>query len=239
MTKIYLLFATIRPNMFCETYKIWMERLENATAFSSNLKTIVGVNSIDDANITKRVLNEADSVIRVKTNKIGVCYPSYILSSSLKDEKDINDNDIIIFASDDFIPCMNWETYLISKLDGKEGCLNLRDGYQLPDSSNMRDFIISLPIMTYGCLKKLNYIIYNPCYVHMCSDAELYLNVKELGLLIDDRLTDETTFEHYHWVNNKRSPDQNDQKYNMNFAADEALWQKRKLMRVEDRLKIN
>jgi len=35
------------------------------------------------------------------------------------------------------LPPQNWDQYLIDKLKDKEGGLIVRDGYQLPDSSNM------------------------------------------------------------------------------------------------------
>ena len=114
----------------------------------------------------------------------------------------------------------------------------VRDGYQLPDSSNMLHPAITIPIMTYGCLKKLNMIIYNPIYNHMFSDCELYINLKDLDLLFDDRLNDETIFEHHHYAAGKRNPDQADQSYNLKWKDDELTWNKRKVMNVEERIKL-
>jgi hypothetical protein len=112
------------------------------------------------------------------------------------------------------------------------------DGYQLPDSSNMLYPAITIPIMTYGCLKKLNMTIYHPAYNHMFSDCELYMNLKELNLLYDDRLNDETTFEHLHYAAGKRQPDGADQAYNQKWKEDEITWNIRKLLPVEERIKI-
>jgi hypothetical protein len=226
---IHILWATIRPQMFNVVYKMWLERSSN-----KDIITHVAVNSQADANIVKQVLGKNDEVIIVTSDRKGVCYPSYMLSSRLE----ANQNDIVVFASDDFTPPNQWDIYLNSKLNNKQGALFVRDGYQAPDSSNMLHPCITIPIMTYGCLEKLNKVIYHPAYYHMFSDCELYLNLKDLGLLIDNRMTDTTIFEHHHWAGGKRSADQNDQNYNSKWAEDDIMWKKRNLMSVEERLKV-
>jgi hypothetical protein len=112
----------------------------------------------------------------------------------------------------------------------------VRDGYQLPDSSNMLFPAITIPIMTWSCFEKLNKTIYNPVYTHMYSDCELYLNLKELGLLIDDRLNDVTIFEHLHHAAGKRRADQLDVQYHAKWQEDEMTWNSRKNMPVQQRL---
>ena len=215
---IYLLWPTIRPTVFNKVHQIWKERA------SSEFKTIVCCNVSTDI--------KEDIIISDNPGRIGVCYPSYLLTKDLE----CLDSDIIILASDDFVPPINWDTYVMSKLTN-EGCLMVRDGYQLPDSSNMLHPAITIPIMTFGCLKKLNKQIYNIAYNHMFSDCELYLNVKELGLLIDDRMTDTTTFEHHHYAAGKRNADVHDMSYNNKWKDDETTWNKRKNMKLEERLK--
>ena len=149
------------------------------------------------------------------------------------------DDDIVVFASDDFMAPQGWDTYLINKLNSKGDVgLMVRDGYQLPDSSNMLHAAITIPIMTYGCLKKMNMIIYHPAYNHMFSDCELYDNLKDLGLLYDDRINDTTVFEHLHYAAGKRNADQADQAYNAKWSEDEVTWNKRKLLPVEKRIEI-
>jgi hypothetical protein len=93
--------------------------------------------------------------------------------------------------------------------------------------------------MTYGCLKKLNMIIYHPAYNHMFSDTELYDNLKDLNLLYDDRLNDETVFEHLHYAAGKRNADGADQAYNAKWKDDEITWNQRKMMPVEERILVN
>ena len=232
---IHLLWCTIRPGLFKQMHSKWIERAKNA----ENIKTYVAVNWQNQADELKEYIKE-ETLIVVNTDKIGVCYPCYQLSSKLGIEfGNCSNEDIVVFASDDFLPPQYWDIYLSEKLSGVgEKCLMVRDGYQLPDSSNMLHPVITIPIMTYGCLRRLNGIIYHPAYNHMFSDGELYLNLKEMGLLYDDRLNDTTVFEHYHYAAGKRSADQADKAYNMKWKDDELTWSKRKLMPIEERLKV-
>ncbi len=226
---IHILWCTLRPQQFKQMHSVWMQRAKNR----DNIITHVGVNWTKDVESISPYLNNRDSCIVTETNgQIGVCLPSYLLSSSF----DYNDNDIIIFASDDFMAPQDWDEYLINKLHEKQGGLFVRDGYQLPDSSNMQHPAITIPIMTGGCLNSLNKIIYHPAYNHMYSDCELYLNLKELNLLIDDRIVDNTTFEHHHYAAGKRNSDNADKAYNLKWREDELTWNKRKSMSVEKRI---
>jgi hypothetical protein len=71
----------------------------------------------------------------------------------------------------------------------------------------------------------------------MYADCELYLNAKELGIIIDRR-DSHIIFEHKHWTNGKREQDDNDKGYYTNWRIDEETWNKRKLMSLKDRLKV-
>ena len=232
---IHILWATIRPQQFKEMHSEWIKRADNP----SNIQTYVAVNWEQHATELKDYLKN-NFLITLNTNKIGVCYPSYQLSSNLGIKMGkCEDSDIVIFASDDFMAPQGWDTYLKNKLEGKGDVgLMCLDGYQLPDSSNMLHAAITIPIMTYGCLRKMNGIIYHPSYNHMFSDCELYNNLKDLNLLYDDRLNDETVFEHLHYAAGKRNADQADQAYNAKWGEDDLTWQKRKMMPVEKRIEI-
>ena len=230
---IHILWCTIRPAQFKSAHSEWIKRADNP----QNIQTYVAVNWQKDADELRDYL-KSNFLITLNTNKIGVCYPSYQLSSNLGTKMgQCKDDDIVIFASDDFMTPQCWDTYLINKLNGKGDVgLMVRDGYQLPDSSNMLHAAITIPIMTYGCLKKLNMTIYHPSYNHMFSDCELYNNLKDLALLYDDRMNDETVFEHLHYAAGKRNADGADQAYNAKWKDDEITWNKRKLLPVKERI---
>jgi hypothetical protein len=228
---IHLLWCTIRPETFKQIYPYWIGRSKNP----KNIKTHIAVNSEPHSNIIKeyfKLNNQQYRIITVNTDKIGVCYPSYQLSSTTEGQS----GDIVVFASDDFLPPQNWDEYLINKLENREGGLLVRDGYQLPDSSNMEYPAITIPIMTWGCFEKLNKTIYNPVYTHMYSDCELYINLKDMGLLIDERMTDTTVFEHLHHLIGKRNADGSDHSYNYKRKEDELIWNKRKNIPVSERI---
>jgi len=232
---IHILWCTLRPAQFKEMHSEWIKRANNP----ENIQTYVAVNWEQHASELKDYLKN-NYLITLNTNKIGVCYPSHQLSSNLGVKMgNCQDDDIVVFASDDFMAPQGWDTYLINKFENKGDVgLMVRDGYQLPDSTNMLHPAITIPIMTYGCLKKLNMTIYHPAYNHMFSDCELYMNLKDLGLLYDDRINDETTFEHLHYAAGKRQADGADQAYNAKWNEDDITWNKRKLMEVEKRILV-
>jgi hypothetical protein len=233
---IHILWCTLRPQQFKEMHAEWIKRADKP----ENIQTYVAVNWEQHSNELKEYLSK-NYLVTLNTNKIGVCYPSYQLSSALGIKMGKCENqDIVIFASDDFMAPQSWDAYLISKFENKGDIgLMVRDGYQLPDSSNMLHPAITIPIMTYGCLLKLNRTIYHPAYNHMFSDCELYNNLKDLNLLFDDRINDDTTFEHLHYAAGKRQADGADQAYNGKWQEDEQTWNIRKLMPVEERLLTN
>ena len=235
MSKIHILWCTIRPEQFKHMHSEWIKRSDNP----ENIQTYVAVNWEGQAESLREYLKK-NFLVTLNTNKIGVCYPSYQLSSNLGIKMgQCDDDDIVIFASDDFMAPQGWDTYLINKLKDKGDVgLMVRDGFQLPDSSNMIHPCITIPIMTYGCLKKMNMIIYHPAFNHMFSDCELYNNLKDLNLLYDDRLNDVTIFEHLHHASGKRKADNADQAYNAKWKEDEITWNQRKLMTVEERIKV-
>ena len=232
---IHILWCTLRPAQFKQMHSQWIERADNP----ENIQTYVAVNWEQHASELRDYL-KSNFLITLNTNRIGVCYPSYQLSSNLGHKMGkCQESDIVVFASDDFLAPQGWDTYLLKKLEGRGDCgLMVRDGFQAPDSSNMLHPAITIPIMTFGCLQKLNKAIYHPAYNHMFSDCELYNNLKDLGLLYDDRVNDETIFEHLHHAHGKRKPDNADAAYYSKWKDDEVTWNTRKMMTVEERLVV-
>jgi hypothetical protein len=224
---IYILWCTIRPKQFIKFHEEWIKKAKNP----SNIVTKVAVNWEQHKS---ELSNYPVEVEVVQTNRIGVCYPSYQLSSKLECE---NDSDIVVFASDDFLPPDNWDLYLEKKFEGVDGCLFVPDGYQLEDSSNMIDPCITIPLMTYGCLKKLNKTIYHPAYNHMFSDNELHLNCKELGMLING-YHDGIQFLHVHHSAGLRGVDEADRHYHAKWQEDKERWNMRKNLPLGERLKV-
>jgi hypothetical protein len=213
-----------------ETLKLWIERCE----YKNNITTIACVNTQDEANMLD-YKNIHNCLVLGNNDRKGVCYPCNKLCEEMFINNigkiPFNDNDIIVFASDDMEPPTQWDKLITDKLKGKHGALFVNDSYQ--DKIVMEYPCISLPIMTYSTFKKLNYTIYSDQYYHLYSDAELYLNLKEMDLLIDAK---EIKFEHKHWSNNNRKPDEHDQSYYINMQHDKLIWESRRRMILEDRL---
>jgi len=229
---IHLLWCTIRPQIFLNSYKQWISKASN----SNEIDITVCVNTESQKKEITSTFQNMNVLVTDKPDRIGVAYPSYYLSSRLSLEED----DIVVFASDDFLPPTNWDTYIKEKLSGKQSCLMVNDGYQAFDFSNMAEPVFSIPIMTYSALVKMNKIIYHPEYNHLCSDAELYLNAKELNLIIDERLKDKDfIFEHFHWSNGKRNADDNDKNYYSKFENDKVKWENRRKLPLNERLVVS
>lgn len=235
---VHLLWCTVRPAKFKEAHTEWISR----AAHAGNVITYVAVNRTEHGEDIARYLDTGRNfVMTLNIDQIGVCLPSYQLSSRLgMTMGSCRHDDIVVFASDDFLPPTDWDAYLVAKMEGVGAkALFVRDGYQLPDSSNMLHPAITLPVMTYSCLRRLNGVIYHPAYRHMFSDCELYENLRDLDLLIDDRLSDETVFEHMHHAAGKRMPDQVDQMYHAQWAHDQEIWNRRRQMPAEERIRVS
>jgi hypothetical protein len=97
---IHILWCTLRTAQFQHAHAEWIKRAYNP----ENIQTYVAVNWEQHATELKDYLKN-NFLITLNTNKIGVCYPSYQLSSNLGIKMGkCEDNDIVVFASDGQFP---------------------------------------------------------------------------------------------------------------------------------------
>jgi hypothetical protein len=229
--KINILWCTVRPQMMMETFRYWLEQASD----TSNINLLVGVDSEEHKSmlIAGGIVESHICLIPPSPKgKLGVAWPSYVLSSSVIID---NESDIVVFASDDFYPMKNWDTEIRNKLLVKNGCLVVND--KLNTCMN----IVSIPIMTLGALARNNKIIYNPVYAHAFSDNELYDNMNDLGLLIDISKTEPNIYiEHRHWTswNKNRDADNYDNRNSSGHVVDRDLYSARRSLPIQERLSI-
>lgn len=213
---IHLLWPTIRPLKMVEACKHWYAKADKST----QIILTIAVNTEEQ----KSQIPESLGEIAVDDTKKGVVHAVNILSHNL----DGPDSDIVILASDDMFAPEHWDTWLLKILQDKTVGLRVNDGYNKQDA-------ITIPIMTMGCLRKLNMIIYHESYIHQYSDTELYFNLKDLGLLFDV-WNNSPIFEHRHWVCNKRQIDEHDQFYAKVVNQDASNWTIRSKLPASERL---
>lgn len=221
---IYLISATIRPEEYKKTEKIWREK-------SYNDADIVSKVIVDTPEHEKILSSHYDcDVYGIKAG--GITKPLTQLTRDMVNW--VEDDDIIIVLSDDFYPPKHWDKYLREFFNKNLGALSVKiDG--LNDGS--RDDIISIPILDGYTLKSLNGYVYHPAYNHLYSDNELYDNLKYLNLLHIDTDPSSPKFKHAHWTTGDRSKDVHDKNTHMYVNEDKKLYFKRKKMNFTDRVK--
>lgn len=244
---IQILWATARPQMFVSRHKTWIERASK----KHYIHTLVAVNTekekeeivLNYDEISQGMIDYDVDIKVTGEDNLGVVYPIYQLSKDLK----LNNSDIVIVVCDDVECPENWDEYLFDNFMDWDGAEMIRDGYQHyeynVDKMLKNESIppaVSMPVMTFKCLKKLNMIIFHPDYKHYFADNELFLNLYELGLLRDERSADSIVFEHIHYCTGKRASDGLDnQIINKLGNHDRATWIKRRVLDVKDRIKLN
>jgi len=217
MREIIFLWPTVRPEVMKETYKHW---ITNKTS-KAKIRTIVAVNTQEQRD---RLPNFKD-VFVVGDQKKGPVHATNVLSKRVI----ANDGDVVILISDDFYAPKGWDEYLLKEFENFDGCLMVKDGYQ-------QGGCVTIPIMTYSCLLKLNRFIYHPAYVWQFSDAELYHNLQDLGLLRNVRKSS-PLFEHRHWACGKRNTDAHDKPGMAAGGKDDKTFKRRMKLPVKERIK--
>lgn len=226
--KIHILWSTIRPETFNEVYKYWMDNCSD----TSKIVPHVLVDTEDDKLKITEVPQEC--VIVEKPRFKGVAYPSYVLTTSLKN-KPVADDDIVIFASDDFFPMVNWDIALYSEFTFFDGSLVVND-----KCGEQNKNIVTIPIVSYSALKKLNHVIYHPVYNHCWSDNEFHDVCVQLGILKDISTTKPHIYlEHRHYVNGKRDLDDSDKQNSISNHTGNNIWRIRKNLPASEKLKVD
>jgi hypothetical protein len=225
---IYLIWGTIRPQIFKETYKYWMDRANYPEKIIS--KVVVKTEE-------QKAELEGFDVTVVKEN--GYTYGIYQITKNLE----LEDTDIILLPTDDTYCPNRWDKYLYKKFTNWDGALYLEDGQN--DINRELDNTLAMPLMfmvmacmTFKCLKQLNKCIFSPHYYHFFSDVEALHNLYDLGLIKDDRKIDNKLFHHKHYYEGLRKKDASDESHYGNpwYHDHDMLYERMKLP-VEERLR--
>lgn len=215
---IHLLWPTVRPIMMKQTHQHWLA----SSSGRNKIITYIAVNTSEQ----REQLKEFTNVITVGSEHPGPAWPTYQLTKGLPGEK----KDIVILASDDFFSPKDWDSWLIEIFKDYDGGIMVNDGYQL-------GACITIPILSFGCLLRLNRYLYHPAYNWQYSDAELCQNLKDLNLFKDLRKPGLPVFEHRHWANMRRKYDEVDKTGADHQGKDKETYDKRMAMKVEERLR--
>lgn len=223
---IKLLWPTARPQMFIDNHKLWIKKAK----YPKKIETYAAVNTENEKSIIEGYSKDIN--ITVIGSNVGVTKPLYEITKKLEGKLD----DIIIAAFDDVYCPDNWDEYIYECFKDHDGALYLNDGNQSPD--NHKDYLITMPCMTFNCLLKLNRIIFNTAYKHFFADDELTDNLRKLNVLKDCRGHYKPMFKHKHSSNRQRPADNIDGQNYECFVPDRAVFWPRMGMSLEERLKI-
>jgi hypothetical protein len=225
---IKILWATIRPEMFIDNHKLWMEQADD----TSKIETYVAVNNEDQKNILLKY-NKKLLIKVIGDNNFGVAKPLYQLTKDLQG----NPEDIIIAVFDDVYSVPHWDSFFYNEFKDHNGALYVNDGNQ--SAENDKDYLITMPVMTFSCLERLNKIIFHPSYNHYFGDDEFTGILRELGVLKDCRKgIDAPTFRHKHSSNRLRQIDEVDSRNYTCLEPDRAVFWIRTGFSLEEKLKV-
>jgi hypothetical protein len=231
MRKIYVLYASIRPDDVKIITQQWLNNCINKDIIYFNICM-----ANDEQKAIVESFNIHQSTVISAPEKTGYCHAITKLTMGLE----ADENDILITACDDILSPTEWDLYLFKRFETFDDCIFICDGNST-DSN-----IITVPAMTFKCLKKINKILYNPAYHHFFCDNELYNNLTELGLLQDNRRIcnehnqriDPVEFTHRHYYSGSGTrPDKHDNYNQSLFTQDAGVFLKRTQMPVEERIK--
>jgi len=225
MKNIYILWASIRPEFVLSTSNMWIDNCKN----KDNLFFKI-VMASDEQKAEVESFNIPNCEVTAVTNRRGYNYAITQLTLNLE----LNNDDILIFLTDDFTCQPNWDEYIYQKFENYNNALFLNDGRQDPNKKDNE--CITLGCLTFECLKKLNNVLFSPNYYHFYSDNEAFHNLNALGLLKDDRAIDCVVFKHEHHSFGHRNRDEFDATACDHWSVDQNTYNIREKMSVQERL---
>jgi len=191
---IHVLWPTARPTVASRQAHLWGA----AAARQNHLRFTAAVDTDEQLAELK---DFPGAKVKAPPGRPGVCRPATHLTTTLVADP----KDVVVLASDDFLPARRWDVFLTTLLRQRDMAVVVNDGTLVTKP------IVALPIMSAGVLAMLNGIIYHPAYNHLYSDQELYYNLRELKLLWDVRRSHSAMmFEHRHPGRRKRTADEID-----------------------------
>lgn len=217
---IRLLYPTVRPEQLKATYGQWI----SSAAEPEQITLKIAVNTYEE----RQKLSEFNDVMVVGSKRRGAPYSVFRLYQALSAEE----SDIVVLVCDDIHAPPSWDAWLISQFSGQSDAIIVNDGGQFGPC-------VTQPIMTFGCVLKLNRVVNHPSYNHFFADAELHANLSEMGVLRDLRTSGGPMFEHRNWAWGKRDKDQHDE-YNISrWTEDEHNMHSRMGLPLARRLEID
>lgn len=221
---VYILWATVRPRMYLDRVHEWIKNAHWTQSITLDVAvpTDEMAAQIQYTGLTPRRL------IITGEDRLGCVWPTHVLSRDLE----VADNDVVIVASDDYSPPINWDSYLRWVVAAGFNSLVADDG--IFKSKGM-----PLPIVSGLAFKRLNKIIYHPAYCHHFADVELWHNLRQIGTVKDDRCAMWTpSFVHHHYTVGGRERDEWDDYVQDRRRQDGSIWRQRKAFGLEDRLNV-
>jgi hypothetical protein len=222
---VYMLWPTIRAEMFVSTFSIWKAR-------AANIWNVRVSAMVKDEEQVKCLLRNTPMVMATPGNTslpkalYQMCNDTVILSKA-------KDDDIVCVPQDDLFPPQQWDKIILDEFKDFDGAICFNDGiqqYPVP--------VCTFPCLTVAALKKLNRIIFHPVYRHLYCDQEYFLNCKELGIMKDLRQTNLTLFEHRHHCIKARPADAIDEKISNNEGIDRNMFKARMTLPIAERLTV-
>ena len=204
-----ILHTSARPDKWRAVYDDWMSKAVRP-------EDVEYVLCIDKRwGFDARIARDAQELgIRVTENTGRRCYVDGVNTAAKA-----STGRILIVNADDQFACPSWDEALIRAIDGAcgggkwdptvpDGGFVIEVSTGTPDEHERG--IMVMPILSRARYERLGYVFY-PEYESMFADNDFCESAREAGIVIDAR---HLMFPHRHWINGKRSMDEQDQAQN-------------------------